>query len=51
MTREEASFILMLAKINNRVRDDRLNEALDMAIETLGQEPILDNIGKAESEE
>jgi len=36
MTREEASFILMLAK--NRVRDDELNEALDMAIEALEQE-------------
>ena len=36
MTRKEASFILMLAK--NRVRDDELNEALDMAIKALEQE-------------
>ena len=47
MTKKEASFILMLAK--NRVCDNELNEALDMAIKALNQEPILEKI-KAESE-
>ena len=42
MTREEASFIL--ANIDRRVCDDELNEALDMAIKALEQEPILDKI-------
>lgn len=37
MNREEASFIL--ANIDRRVCDDELNEALDMAIKALDQEP------------
>lgn len=37
MTREEASFIL--ANIDRRVCDDELNEALDIAIKALEQEP------------
>ena len=37
MTREEASFIL--ANIDRRVCDDELNDALDMAIKALEQEP------------
>lgn len=37
MDREEASFIL--ANIDRRVCDDGLNEALDMAIKALDQEP------------
>ena len=37
MNREEASFIL--ANIDRRVCDDELNEALDMAIKALEQEP------------
>ena len=37
MSREEASFIL--ANIDRRVCDDELNEALDMAIKALEQEP------------
>lgn len=48
MTKKEASFILMLAK--NQVCDNELNEALDMAIKTLNQEPILDKI-RAEIEQ
>ena len=43
MTREEAMFILMLAK--SRVSYDRLTEALDIAIKVLGQEfSVLDKI-------
>lgn len=42
MTKKKASFILMLAK--NRVCDNELNEALDMAIKALNQEPVLDKI-------
>lgn len=42
MTKKEAMFILMLAK--SRVCDDELNNALDMAIKALEQEPILDKI-------
>jgi len=38
MTREEASFIL--ANIDRRVCDDELNDALDMAIKALEQEPL-----------
>ena len=38
MTREEASFIL--ANIDRRVCDDELNDALDMAISALEQEPL-----------
>lgn len=37
MNRKEASFIL--ANIDRRVCDDELNEALDMAIKALEQEP------------
>jgi len=37
MTREEASFIL--ANIDRRVCDDELNEALDIAIKALEQQP------------
>lgn len=48
MTKKEASFILMLAK--NRVCDNELNEALDMAVIALNQEPILDKI-RAEIED
>ena len=40
MNREEASFIL--ANIDRRVCDDEQNEALDMAIEALEQEPYED---------
>ena len=38
MNRKEASFIL--ANIDRRVCDDELNEALDMAIKALEQEPV-----------
>lgn len=48
MTREEASFIL--ANIDRRECDDELNEALDMAIKSLEQEPVLDKI-RAEIDE
>ena len=44
MTREEASFIL--ANIDRRVCDDELNEALDMAIKALEQEPCEDAISR-----
>ena len=37
MNRKEASFIL--ANIDRRVCDDELNEALDVAIKALDQEP------------
>ena len=37
MNRKEASFIL--ANIDRRVCDDELNEALDVAIKALEQEP------------
>ena len=40
MTRDEASFIL--ANIDRRVCDDELNDALDMAIKALEQEPCED---------
>ena len=45
MNREEASFIL--ANIDRRVCDDELNEALDMAIKALEQEPCEDAISRA----
>lgn len=44
MTREEASFIL--ANIDRRVCDDELNEALDMGIKALEQEPCDDVISR-----
>lgn len=40
MTNEEASFCL--ANIDRRVCDDELNEALDIAIKALEQEPLTD---------
>ena len=48
MTREEASFIL--ANIDRRVCDDELNEALDMAIKALEQQPCEDTIRRADAE-
>ena len=48
MNREEASFIL--ANIDRRVCDDELNEALDMAIKALEQEPCEDAIRRADAE-
>jgi len=47
MNREEASFIL--ANIDRRVCDDELNEALDMAIKALDQEPCGDAIDRAKA--
>ena len=47
MNREEASFIL--ANIDRRVCDDELNEALDMAIKALEQEPCGNAIDRAEA--
>lgn len=47
MNREEASFIL--ANIDRRVCDDELNEALDMAIKALDQEPCGDAVDRAEA--
>lgn len=44
MTREEASFCL--ANIDRRVCDDELNEALDIAIKALEQEPCEDTISR-----
>lgn len=44
MTRDEASFIL--ANIDRRVCDDELNDALDMAIKALEQEPCEDCISR-----
>lgn len=44
MTREEASFIL--ANIERRGCDNELNEALDMAIRELDQEPCDDAISR-----
>ena len=44
MTKEEASFILI--NIDRRVCDKELNEALDMAIKILEQEPCEDCISR-----
>lgn len=44
MDKKEASFIL--ANIDRRVCDDELNEALDMAIKALEQEPCEDCISR-----
>ena len=44
MTKEEASFIL--TNIDRRVCDKELNEALDMAVEALKQEPCEDCISR-----
>ena len=44
MTNEEASFIL--ANIDRRVCDDELNDALDVAIKALEQEPCDDCISR-----
>lgn len=46
MTNEEASFIL--ANIDRRVCDDELNDALDMAIKALEQQPCDDAISRAD---
>ena len=48
MNRKEASFIL--ANIDRRVCDDELNEALDVAIKALDQEPCEDAIRRADAE-
>jgi len=47
MNRGEASFIL--ANIDRRVCDDELNEALDVAIKALEQDPCGDAIDRAEA--
>jgi hypothetical protein len=47
MTREEASFVL--ANIDRRICDDELNEALDIAIMTLEQEPCEDAVSRQAS--
>jgi len=47
MNRKEASFIL--ANIDRRVCDDELNEALDMAIKALEQQPCGNAIDRAEA--
>ena len=44
MNKKEASFIL--ANIDRRVCDDELNEALDMAIKALEQEPCEDAVSR-----
>ena len=44
MTNQEASFIL--ENIDRRVCDDELNEALDMAIKALEQEPCEDAVSR-----
>ena len=47
MTNEEASFIL--ANIDRRVCDDELNDALDVAIKALEQQPCEDCISRKQA--